>query len=88
MAVNELDTDRRNDRIILFDQKQENRVTDSNLVAVRKPMLLHRHSIDHRTVAAFEVLDLKSTVFGAEQQTMFARNGWVNHRQGVGRVSP
>src|SRR5215467_12648827 len=88
MAFVKLHRAGRSDPVIFLCQKHECRVAGRNLVSVAQPLLFHRKPVHHGSVAAVQVLDLKSPVFFLAQQAMFPGDGWINDRYHVRWVAP
>src|SRR5579871_63120 len=83
LAVVKLHPALRRFRLLIFQQKNENRVAYGDLIAVAKPLFFDRYAIHYRSVAAIEILNLKAPI-RQSHHAMFSRNGWVNYGYGVG----
>ena len=49
--------------VALFEKKMKRRVADGDLISVMQPMLFDGRAIHQRGVAAFQVSNLKTSVF-------------------------
>jgi len=88
MAFVKLHRAGRSDPVIFLGQKHECRVAGRNLVSVAQPLVFHRKPVHHGSVAAVQILDLKTPVFLLAQQAMFPGDGWINDRHHVRGIAP
>ena len=69
----------------VFYQKEEDRISHRDLVAVAQPLFFDGHAVDYGPVSAGEVFHLKAAILVA-QQAVLPRHRWIDDREGTRRL--
>src|SRR5450755_1129204 len=86
-AVIELNPAGGNGLFLIFHQEHKHRVSGRNLVSMPQPLFLHRPAINQGSIAAVQVLDLKTTVFLAAEHAVFSGDRYIRHGHGIGGIA-